>query len=52
MDNNELNSVIDKIKENIKAELDKDSYGYDIITEQGIRTGLLSALAIIDNITE
>lgn len=47
-----LNNLIDKIKEDIKAELDKDSYGYDIITEQGIRTGLLSALAIIDNITE
>lgn len=48
MDKCDYESIIKSIKEEIKKELDKDTYGCDICTEQGIRTGYLSALCIIE----
>ena len=41
-------SVIEDIKAEIQTELDRETYGHDIITEQGIRTGYLGTLSIID----
>lgn len=43
----EQEQIIDKIRAEIESEMKKD-YGYDIATAQGIRTGYLSTLSIID----
>lgn len=48
MDKCDYENIIKSIKEEIKKELDKDTYGVDICTTQGIRTGYLSALCIIE----
>lgn len=48
MDKCDYENIIKSIKEEIKKELDKDTYGFDICTEQGVRTGYLSALCIIE----
>jgi len=46
------NDILDKIIAEISAELEKDYGHYDILTTQGIRTGYLSALSIIDKYKE
>ncbi len=43
----EQEHILDKIRTEIEAEMEKN-YGYDIATAQGIRTGSLSAISIID----
>lgn len=42
--------TIQRIKHEIMSEINKDTYGHDTITDQGIRTGYLSALAIIEKV--
>ena len=42
-----IDGTLNKIKAEINAEMEKD-YGYDIVTAQGIRSGCLSALSILD----
>ena len=44
--------ILDKIRAEISTEIEKDYGHYDIITAQGIRTGYLSALSIIDKYKE
>ena len=43
-----LNQALEEIKTEIKNEIDKETYGHEIIVDQGIRSGYLGALIIID----